>query len=401
VATLSATGERLLTGMDWVEGLEDDSDDMQVEEYDLTSSPNDFNTLTIHSFIESGAVKIPGFQRNYVWDIKRASKLIESIIIGLPVPQIFLYERSRNNFLVIDGQQRLLTMFFFIKQRFPRMEKRSELRRMLSQDGSISDAILYDDAFFSNFNLRLPKLSNGAPNKFSRLNYATLGEYKSQFDLRTIRNVIVKQVSPSGDDSSIYEMFHRLNTGGINLAPQEIRASLYHSDFYDMLFHLNMAPRWRELLGQQEPDLHARDVETLLRAVGLAFHYEEYKSSMARFLNDYSKKAQRFSAEQVAQVRETVVWFLTATEGLPNNVFQSRPGKFSAPLFEALFTAVVRHREAAPDFRLTKHVVDTLRGDEKFLAHSQEQSTNTSNVKGRVDAATKVVTTISGSVQPN
>jgi len=107
---------------DWVDGLADDSDDLQVEEYDLTSSPNDFNTTTIYNFIESGAVKIPGFQRNYVWDIKRASKLIESLVIGLPVPQIFLYEEDRNTFLVIDGQQRLMTVYFFVKQRFPKME---------------------------------------------------------------------------------------------------------------------------------------------------------------------------------------------------------------------------------------------------------------------------------------
>ena len=62
-----------------------------IDEYDLTSTPNDFNILTINSFIESGSIKIPGFQRNYVWDIKRASKLIESLILGLPIPQIFLY----------------------------------------------------------------------------------------------------------------------------------------------------------------------------------------------------------------------------------------------------------------------------------------------------------------------
>jgi uncharacterized protein with ParB-like and HNH nuclease domain len=70
--------------------------------------PNDFK-LTLFSFIESKAVKIPGFQRNYVWDIMRASKLIESPIIGLPIAQIFLYEEGRNSFLVIDGQQRLMS----------------------------------------------------------------------------------------------------------------------------------------------------------------------------------------------------------------------------------------------------------------------------------------------------
>ena len=99
----------------WFEDYADDVDDLQVEEYDITAAPNDFNVLTIHSFLESGAVRIPGFQRNYVWDINRASKLIESLILGLPVPQVFLYEVERNKFLVIDGQQRLMSIYYFIK----------------------------------------------------------------------------------------------------------------------------------------------------------------------------------------------------------------------------------------------------------------------------------------------
>src|SRR5271169_27607 len=105
---------------DWFEDYVEDGDDSQIIEYDITAAPNDFNILTIYSFLESGAVRIPAFQRNYVWDLRRASKLIESLILGLPVPQVFLYEIERNKFLVIDGQQRLMSIYYFIKQRFPR-----------------------------------------------------------------------------------------------------------------------------------------------------------------------------------------------------------------------------------------------------------------------------------------
>jgi uncharacterized protein with ParB-like and HNH nuclease domain len=105
---------------DWFEDYAESADDIQVGEYDITAAPNDFNVLTINSFLESGAVRIPGFQRNYVWDLGRASKLIESLILGLPVPQVFLYEVERNRFLVIDGQQRLMSIYYFVKQRFPR-----------------------------------------------------------------------------------------------------------------------------------------------------------------------------------------------------------------------------------------------------------------------------------------
>ncbi|EQB8079491.1 DUF262 domain-containing protein [Yersinia enterocolitica] len=72
-----------------------DDESYPIDEFQLTTTPNDFNILTIISFIESNVFKIPAFQRHYVWDIKRASKLIESLLIGLPIPQIFLYEKER------------------------------------------------------------------------------------------------------------------------------------------------------------------------------------------------------------------------------------------------------------------------------------------------------------------
>lgn len=96
----------------WFEDYVGEDEQIEVDEFDITATPNDFNVATLFNFIESGAVVIPGFQRNYVWDRQRASKLIESLILGLPVPQIFLYESARNKFQVIDGQQRLLSIYF-------------------------------------------------------------------------------------------------------------------------------------------------------------------------------------------------------------------------------------------------------------------------------------------------
>ncbi|MDR2907796.1 MAG: DUF262 domain-containing protein, partial [Bacteroidales bacterium] len=114
-----AKEENLYEGED-----ENQEQDISFTEYEISVSPNDFNISTLDSFMNQGIFEIPGFQRNYVWDIKRASKLIESLLIGIPIPQLFLYEQRKNNFLVIDGQQRLLTIYFFKQKRFPRMEKR-------------------------------------------------------------------------------------------------------------------------------------------------------------------------------------------------------------------------------------------------------------------------------------
>jgi hypothetical protein len=102
---------------DWFEGEEGAIIDVSLKDYQITATPNDFNVKTICDFIDSGVVKIPSFQRHYVWEIERASKLIESLLIGLPIPQIFLYEEARNYFLVIDGQQRLMSIYYFFKSR--------------------------------------------------------------------------------------------------------------------------------------------------------------------------------------------------------------------------------------------------------------------------------------------
>ena len=117
---------------DIVSEADSEDDSYRIDQFDILSSPNDFNTKTLVDFIDTGVVMIPGFQRNYVWDIKRASRLIESIIVGLPVPQIFLYEQDRNKFLVIDGQQRLMSIYYFVKERFPRKDKIADLRLALS-----------------------------------------------------------------------------------------------------------------------------------------------------------------------------------------------------------------------------------------------------------------------------
>ena len=269
---MATEGEINMTTNDekmWFDDYAEDVDEIQIEEYDISAAPNDFNVLTIFNFLESGAVRIPGFQRNYVWDLGRASKLIESLLLGLPVPQVFLYELERNKFLVIDGQQRLMSIYYFIKQRFPKKEKRPELRAIFDEHGKIPEDVLHDDRCFDNFRLKLPEVLPDHPNRFRGLSYATLGSHKTQFELRTIRNVIIKQTSPPGDDSSMYEFFGRLNTGGINLKPQEIRTSMYHSSFYEMLYHANAKSEWRRILAYQESDLHMKDVEILLRGFAM------------------------------------------------------------------------------------------------------------------------------------
>lgn len=394
------TDEEIAAGgsENWFEDGTGEIDDFQIKEYDITASPNDFNMSTMFSFIESGAVKIPGFQRNYVWDIKRASKLIESIIIGLPIPQIFLYEEARNKFLVIDGQQRLMSIYYFIKQRFPRKEKRFELRRIFDEKGIIPDDVLHDDAYFTKFNLQLTERLPNRPNRLNKLNYGTLGELKTTFDLRTVRNIIIKQNVPDADEddsSSIYEIFNRLNTGGINLKPQEIRTSLYHSPFYEMLYRINLDPRWRKLLGVAEPDLHMKDIEILLRAFAMVMCGNEYKPSMTRFLNLTSKRAGALTNEKVKYLERLFYAFLDACKALPEKAFfGAQITRVNISFIDAVFAA--QCTKAFENNSLDVPAVDParlqlLKEDGDFVNAAQFDTASTGNVAKRLERSKAIL----------
>jgi uncharacterized protein with ParB-like and HNH nuclease domain len=98
---------------------ESEEEERDVITYQINYYPAD---LTLKGYLDkwkSEQLRIPPFQRSYVWDQVKASKLIESFLLGLPVPNVFLYkERQTNKLQVIDGQQRILSAIRFFKNEF-------------------------------------------------------------------------------------------------------------------------------------------------------------------------------------------------------------------------------------------------------------------------------------------
>jgi len=390
--------EQILEEADEQKWYEDDSDEGDIgysfKEYDVTSTPNDFNTKTIIDFIESGLFKIPGFQRNYVWDIKRASKLVESIIIGLPIPQVFLYEESKNSYLVIDGQQRLLTLYFFYKERFPKKEKRFELRQVFENNGKFPDEFLHNDDYFEDFKLKLNEISQPEKNKLHGIRYSTLEEFKTSFDLKTVRNIIIKQNYPSDDDSAMFEIFNRLNSGGVVLKAQEIRTSLYHSDFYNHLYELNLYKNWRILLNKPESDIHMKDVETLLRGFAMLLRSDDYRPSMARFLNQFSKNSKSFKQESLAYFQKLFELFCDKVVDLNPKIFVAKSGKFSITVFESVFVALCSEaakKEVLDIKSTTNEKIELLKSNSEFVKASEKSTTSRGNVESRLLKAKEVL----------
>ena len=366
----------------------DEAEVSGVEDYDVSTSPNDFNISTMYDFIKSGVLVIPGFQRNYVWDIKRASKLIESLIIGLPVPQIFLHEAARNRFNVIDGQQRLMSIYYFMKQRFPRDEARAKLRRVFAEHGDIPERVLRDPDYFTDFRLNLPEKVHNSPNRLHGLAFEDLGDNQPAFLLRTVRNIIIRQNAPR-DDSAIYEIFSRLNSGGMNITPQEMRLSLYHSDFYSMLMLVNYEPEWRRLLNSPEPELRLKDMELLLRMFAMLVNAEDYSPSLSKFLNQFSKECQNNSKEVNRYLEDVFKGFLKAASGLPSDVFMNKSNnRISIALMEAVFAAACREKYQAgglPEGSLAFEEIRALETDPTFVEASLYATTHRANVHKRLD----------------
>lgn len=380
----------------WFDGDEAERTDASFTDYEIVASPNDFNINTILDFIDSGVVVIPAFQRNYVWDIKRASKLIESLLIGLPIPQIFLYEQSRNSFLVIDGQQRLMSLYYFFKMRFPRKSQRPEIRRIFAEQGRLPPEILADDNYFSRFNLMLPGAGHGQESRFHKRNVDTLGEYKTTLGLRTIRNIIIKQTAPDDDgDSAVFEIFHRLNTGGVNLRNQEIRSSLYHSKFLSMLEKANLNQEWRRLLGLSEPDIHLKDIEILLRALAMLVDGAAYKEPMNKFLNGFAKRGKQFKQGGIDYFEVLIEAFFKKTVGLPDDIFSAKGGRrFNIAAFEAIFRAACASALASstvdvPD--LTADRLEQIKKNREFITSTQFGTAQASNVGVRFRIAREIL----------
>ena len=375
---------------------DDDSgdDSYPVQPFELVSIPNDFNTKTMVNFIESETFDIPGFQRNYVWDIKRASRLIESAIIGLPIPQIFLYERDRNKFLVIDGQQRLMSIYYFVKGRFPKRNRLDELRLLYDKQKGTHAMPLSDDEYFVDFHLNLPETTPGKPNQLHKQRYADLDvDLKAAFDMRTVRNVVVRQIQPQGHDS-VHEIFSRLNSGGINLTSQEIRRCMYHSEFYKMLYETNTRKEWRKFVGSSTPDIHMKDVEMLLRGLAMLVNSESYKPSLAKFLNKFSEDAMSFGAQKRDQIKQLLNSFLDNNKNLPDDAFQSAKGRFSPTIFESVFVAACAGPYATghSDARVVdEKLLDRLKDDKEFKDAAHIRTTSTVNVKTRIGRARAIL----------
>lgn len=337
-----------------------------VEHYEITSFGADFDVEGIYRRLTKGDIFIPEFQRNYVWNYKEACEFIESILLGLPVPGIFLSrEPKTNKLLVIDGQQRLKTIEFFMNGTFIPSQPSKNPRKF--------------------------KLIN-IQKQFIGLTYKDLIDSdRIKFDDYIIHATIIKQDKPKDDDSSIYQIFKRLNTGGRKLAPQEIRSAIYHGKFIDFLNSINQNENWRQIFGPINNRL--KDKEFILRFLAMYHSGNEYKKPMTEFLNIFTKK-NRFATDKILEQYEQL--FLS-TINVIFGTFGRKVFKLEKSIIAAIYDSVmvgvanrIKSNTTQIDNEKLKRAYNSLIKNVDYLDSVSHHTSDESRVRTRLKMAIEI-----------
>ncbi len=341
----------------------DDEDEVSVPlDYEITSYGADFDVEGLVRRLERGDIFIPSFQRAYVWDKRRASRFIESLLLGLPVPGIFLGLDKAEQYLVIDGQQRLKTLQYFYGGHFQ------------------------DDKPF--------RLSH-VQREFADKTYDDLdGRYRRKLDNALLHATIVRQNSPDDDDSSIYYVFERLNTGGKALQPQEIRASIYHGSLNELLGQLNQNESWRRVFGK--PSNRMRDQELILRFFALFDGWQDFRKPMKDFLNRYMQRHRHLDRD--AEIAYTRLFTTTIAVVADNITRPFRPIRnFNAAVYDAVMVGIaerLRKGEIADGTAVSVAYTTLLQQEGEFWQVSVQSSGDNADVRRRVELAIAAFTDI-------
>ena len=284
-------GRLVLSDLDLGEDDQSEANEFTVRERRLITQSYDLSVNTLLEQWSDGTLTLPDIQRQYVWDNTRASRLIESLLLNIPIPVVYFSESYDLDYLVIDGHQRIKSIARFIGNEF-----------------ALSG---------------LKVLSDANKKRFHELSERDQRQLKT----RTIRAIIV---SADSDPMMKFEVFERLNTGSIALNAQEVRNSTHRGPMNEVIKELALDPAFRECVGTARPRPRMADNELILRHLALRSGWDKYRTPLSRFLNEYMSEANATPSEassaadqfalttrNLISVYKTGAFRLTDTSGVP------------------------------------------------------------------------------------
>lgn len=339
-----------------------DTEDIELknippEQRRLHTETADLTVSSIHAYLAHGKLEIPEFQREYVWTRTQASRLIESLIIQCPIPVVYFSQAADNKLIVIDGNQRLLSIKLFLNDGF-------ELQGLTTY----------------------PELNGQS--------WSTLDpRFRDHINNRTLRCItILRETHPQIK----FDVFERLNTGSVKLNAQELRHGINHGKLMEALDNLGKNEFWRKAAGIRK-DTRMKGAELILRYFAFRHDRANYQKPLASFLDQFSSKHKN--------VDETTV----ATWSADFNRIISRVdhtlGKFAFRLFEPDLTAATGFNSALFDAEMIgfaetenplivnqtldpeqfKRAVAQLLKEERFLNSVRQATSDEQSVRTRID----------------
>lgn len=331
--------------------------------YEITVYPADFTLEVLYSKWQAGNIKIPDFQREFVWKQVQSSRLIESFLLGLPVPAIYLYtDRETKKQLVVDGQQRLKSIFFFFDGYFGQENKDKK----------------------SVFRLKgLNEKSKWFNKTFQELDESDQTKLKDC----VLRSFIIQQLNPK-DDTSIYHIFERLNTGGTMLTNQEVRNCVYGGKLNSAFVSLNNDSYWRKIMGNDNLDSRQRDVELILRYHSL-LDTQNYEKPLKDYMSTFMQNHRNPDDEVLATLEENFRAICkTICLAIGEKPFHIKSG-LSTPVFDSVMVAFTKNRAKIPKDINDRYMI--LIKDLEFTRLIREATTDKDNLVKRFKLAETIL----------
>lgn len=309
---MTEENESLFAGILPVDQQEDESDlQKSISFQDAVVQTADWTVETLYSQLNKGNIDLdPGFQRRQAWDEVRKSRLIESLIAGLPIPNIVLADNAahRGRFLVIDGKQRLLTIRDFLSNSFSL--RGLDLRRDLE-------------------GLRFEKLPDSD---------------RIYLENNSIRATVIKNIP---DPNFLYVLFFRLNSGSLQLSPQELRRALIGGKTLNAIdTYIENSESFQKIFGP-ELDKRMRDSELVLRFIAFDRSFASYSGDLKDFLDSTVQRLEDGWPATEAELTDSLSRLdaaLDSTAALfENEAFKKWTGdRFERRINRAIFDVVVR-----------------------------------------------------------
>ncbi|MDQ0795125.1 DUF262 domain-containing protein [Streptomyces sp. B1I3] len=337
----------------------------------ITSFTVDWSATTVMERMEKGAIDVsPPYQRKPVWNDQKIWRFLESLMLGIPVPQLVLAAKkdARGKFVVLDGKQRLLAIQHASNlMKNPSIKKFPKLEILTALHGKTLAQILED---------------------------SEMNEHWESLLSQPIRTVVVQGYT---DERALHSIFHRLNQNSVSLSSHELRRALNWNDFMDWLDHFSAdSDEIKRARRIKKADFRMRDAESVLRHLAFSRRFDDYRGDLRKFLDEEAKlggKNWTALKEEYTRRGEDLNLAISASFDVfgPDAFLRFTPGgfirRFNAPLFDVMTASLrvpeIREACLSADHELLRSGMKELCVTDPFIQYITSTTKSGTAVTGR------------------